>query len=1083
MQSAIPHKLIIEQGPSQGEEYLLEKSEITVGRDPGNDFVVEFSAVSKYHAKFFKVGENYHIEDLGSSNGTFVNGEKITGSYLLSHGDLIGLGQTVKIVYQGAPAIEPSLQTAVKGQPEVEAGGELAKTAIGEVLPQMDPDSPPRVTVSISGSFSQVYDLTEDKITFGRSNENDIAINSPIVSRHHGYFERSSEGGYDLVILPEAGNPVVKDGKIVSQSTRLGHDSKMRIGGQDPGMIVSMIYTSPTEPRLVAEEITFGDKNTIQIGRDQSNDVVLDVPQVSRFHAQIERIGQRYKITDLGSTNGTFLNDERITGEAWFSQDDSIRIGPYRYVMGAESLAQYDDSMDLRVEAIGLNKWVRPDLNILQHISLVLKPREFVVVVGQSGGGKSTLVDAIAGYRPATHGEVFVNETNVYKNFDSIRNIIGFVPQKDIIHMELTVHDALDYTAQLRLPPDTTPDERQKRIMEVLDDLDIAHRKDNQIKSLSGGQQKRVSIGVELLTKPGLFFLDEPSSGLDPGTETALMHLMRQMADMGRTIILITHATKNVVLADKVVFLARGGHLVWFGPPDESLEYFDQFRSERARRTSRMEFDQIYALLEDESKGTPEEWAERYKQHPSYREYIVNELNGSQPAAAPQPAPNATEISQERIAPTLTAKTRKQVSAWRQFLVLSKRNLKILTRDRFSLALMLAAPPLVGMLSVVLALVLGNNPFDFNTGSPTNVVITLFMLTIYGVMVGGLSQMREIVKETDIYKRERLVNLKIFPYVLSKVWVAAALAIYQAACYTIIHYLAFEMPGGTLEFFLILISLALATMAGMMLGLFASALSPNANAAPLIVIMFMLPQIVLGGALVPLPESISSLTSTKWAYQGFMGITGVGSDVAKDACWLLDAEIRTAMTEEDKESNGCNCLGINAVREDTCSYPSLGSFYNPKIDAGLPDEPGEEPQRPPEVEIPDPPVKPEDESDNVAMAEYLSALREYQEQVDQLQAAAKADFAEYEAEIAVYQAEVVNYQEALIEYKAAVASSVQPAEALLTTFVRDQPWTFVDKDNPDEFWPFLLKTWGAQLVMISILFGGILILQKRKDVS
>ncbi len=146
--------------------------------------------------------------------------------------------------------------------------------------------------------------------------------------------------------------------------------------------------------------------------------------------------------------------------------------------------------------------------------------------------------------------------------------------------------------------------------MEVLDNLDLAHRKDVQISGLSGGQQKRVSIGVELLTKPGLFFLDEPTSGLDPGTETALMQLMRRLADQGRTIVLITHATKNVMLADKVVFLARGGYLAWFGPPEEALEYFDTFRPERARRAGTMEFDEIYAVLDDPSQGKPEDWAE-----------------------------------------------------------------------------------------------------------------------------------------------------------------------------------------------------------------------------------------------------------------------------------------------------------------------------------------------------------------------------------------------------------------------------------------------------------------------------------------
>ncbi|MEJ2484719.1 MAG: FHA domain-containing protein [Anaerolineales bacterium] len=1075
------HILRVLEGPSSGEEFVFKNIESTIGRDPGNDFVVDYSAVSKLHAKITRVEENVQVEDLGSSNGTFVNGERISQPYTLNSGDVIGLGQNVRIRYQGPAASETPIKFTHVNQTLVASPKDYAQTAVGEILTGFDPDTPPEVTVGIAGIDSEVYPLTSEKVTFGRSAENDIVIDSPIVSRNHGYFERSPNGGYTLVVLPAAGNPVSVNGKVVTKSTHLIHGSKMRIGGQDPGLMVSMTYTSPAEAALVEEEITFGPKNVIQIGRDADNDLVLNIPQVSRFHAQLEKVGQRYKLTDLGSTNGTFVNGERITGEVWLHQDDSIRIGSQRFVIGLDSIAQYDDSMDLRVEALGLNKWVRPDLNILQNISLVLKPREFVVVVGQSGGGKSTLVDAIAGYRPATHGEVFVNETNVYENFDSIRNIIGFVPQKDIIHMELTVYDALNYSAQLRLPPDTSPDERHASIMEVLDALDIAHRKDNQIKALSGGQQKRVSIGVELLTKPGLFFLDEPSSGLDPGTETALMHLMRQMADMGRTIVLITHATKNVVLADKVIFLARGGHLVWFGPPDESLEYFDQFRSERERRAKPMEFDQIYALLEDESKGSPEEWAERYTNHPAYQQYILDELDGTPPTASADSELNSTAVSNlNRTAPTTV---NKQVSAWRQFLVLSKRNLRILTRDRFSLALMLAAAPLVGMLSVVLSLVLGSSPFDFTDGDPTSVVITLFMLTIYGVMVGGLAQMREIVKEADIYKRERLVNLKIFPYVLSKVWVAAVLAIYQATCYTVIQYLAFKMPGGTLEFFLILISLALATMAGMMLGLFASALSPNANAAPLIVILLMLPQIVLGGALVPLPESISNLTSTKWAFQGIMAVTGVGSDIAADACWLLDADTRAAMTEEDKIANGCNCLGTNALREDSCSFPSLGFFYNPKIDQGLPEPPGGEPVRPADVEIPDPPPKPEDESDTVAMADYLSALQAYQTQVEGLQAATKADFAKYESEISVYQAEMVVYQEDLIEYKAAVASAVQPAEAVMNTFVENIGWTFVDKDNPDEFWPFIYRTWGAQVLIISILFGGILILQKRKDVN
>ncbi len=1072
--------MILVEGPNPGEELELTASEYTVGRDPSSDWVLDYNAVSRQHAKFTKQGEFYLLEDMGSSNGTFVDGQKISGTFLLTSNAEIGFGNFVKVRFEiSKPVPEEEEFQSVEDLLATRVGGSvgLAKTTVGEVLPPMG--NSPKLLVTIAGSAPKTYTLNKEKLSFGRGEDNDIVIPSPVVSRNHGYIEKNSSGNYQIVVLPEAGNAVYLDGFPVSRPNILLNDANMRIGGQAPGVMVSMVYLSPDEAITAeASEITFGDKTVVQIGRSPDNDVVLNVPQVSQFHAQIERVGQRYKVKDLDSTNGTFVNDVLIKSETWLSADDTVRIGPYRYVMGAKALAQFDDSVDLRVEVLGLNKWVRDDLNILQNISLVFEPREFIVVVGQSGGGKSTLVDAVAGYRPATHGQVIVNNTNVYENFEAIRDIIGFVPQKDIIHMELSVFDALDYTAQLRMPPDTTVEERHQRVEEVMQALDIAHRRDNQILELSGGQQKRVSIGVELLTKPGLFFLDEPSSGLDPGTETSLMHLMRQMADQGRTIVLITHATKNVFLADKVVFLARGGYLAWFGPPDEALEFFDQYRSERDRRVSAMEFDQIYAVLEDSSKGTPEEWAERYKQHPAYQKNVVDALGdkaqvGTMPSAS---TPANVDV------PALPEK-QKKVSALRQFAILSKRNLRILGKDRFSLGLMLAASPLMGMMSVLLATVLGNKPFEFVTGDMNNVVISLFLLTIYAVMIGGLSQMREIVKEGEIYKRERLVNLKILPYVLSKVWVAAALALYQTATYMIIHFLAFDMPGGIFEFVLMYISLTLATLAGMMLGLFSSALSPTANAAPLIVILLMLPQIVMGGVLVPMPDVLSGITSTNWAFKGFLGVTGVGSDIASDVCLTLAPEQIALMSEEDKVANGCNCLGENALREESCYFPGNGRFYNPAIDEALPPSPGPEPVRPADPVIPDAPEQPADQSDTVAVADYLTALEAYQIEVEAIQSNTKAEFAAYEAQIEVYQAEVVAYQQASITHQAGVATAVQPVETVVQKYNEKFGSAFVNRDNTGEFWFFLLKTWAAQLVISGILLGGIVFLQKRKDVN
>lgn len=1067
------YKLIFSDSKTSPTAFELTKSEIIIGRDLEVDITIPSPIVSRRHARLMRDGDAYMIEDLGSSNGTFVNGQRVSERRLLRSGDQVRFGQAILLDYS-APQEEQG--TVVSKTPNPSSG--VLKTQIEQSIDFENlKAAPPKLVVTVAGESSQTYSLTRPVITVGRGQDNDIVIPSPIVSSQHARLDRMN-GGYVLEMLPQAKNPVLVEGRPLEGGHVLHHGDILRIGGQDPGVMVTITYQAPAEAvSEPAQDINFAEKNLIQIGREPSNDVVLASPTVSRFHAQVEKVGQRFRVVDLRSSNGTFVNGERIEKETWLKPNDTIRIGQSRFVVGADQLAQFDDSGGLRVEAIHLNKWVRKDLNILQDISVVFKPREFVVVVGQSGGGKSTLLDAIAGYRPATHGNVYVNDTDIYQHFDAIRNDIGYVPQKDIIHMELTVYQALDYAAQLRMPADTTAEERHTRVMEVLDDLDLAHRKDVQISGLSGGQQKRVSIGVELLTKPGLFFLDEPTSGLDPGTETALMQLMRRLADQGRTIVLITHATKNVMLGDKVIFLARGGYLAWFGPPEEALEYFDQFRPERNRRAGNMEFDEIYAILDDSSKGSPEEWAKRYREHAAFKKYIVDPLGGKMTGAT-VPAKEPQQASRKVERPVT-----RQVSGFRQFLILSARNIKILTRDRFGLALMLATAPIVSLLDVLLSALLGRNPMDFTTGIFANVMITLFLLTVYGVMVGGISQMREIVKEAEVYKRERLVNLKILPYVMSKVWVAGLLALYQAAAYTIVHFLAFDVPGGVADFLPIYITLALATLAGMMLGLFASALAPNSNSAPLLVIILMLPQIVLGGALIPLPSFVSAPTSTRWAFEALMSISGAGSDVAADVCWQLPEDVRKSMSIDDKLDYGCTCMGVKMLEQDSCNYPGLGLFYNPEIAEPPPVEPDPLPPPPPEPVLPERPAEPVDQSDTVAMADFFTALQTWEGQATQIQDDYKRQIEAYQAQSEVYKSEVIAYQTELINWQIAQASAVTPAESIVESFYVNFPWTFVNKNDSGAYWAKIMKTWVIQSGIILILFVAILVLQKRKDIT
>ncbi len=1070
-------KLILSNDKASPKEFELTRSEVVLGRDPGVDLVIPSAAVSRRHARLMREGNEYILEDLGSSNGTFLNGERLSGRCPLKSGDQIRLGQTIMILYEAPVEVPKSAPLPTETAVDSKAFHGM-QTIVGEEPVIAISAAPPQLNVTIAGGSSQVHTLTRQVMTIGRVEGNDIIIPSQIVSRQHARLERS-DGGYKLVVTAEAKNPILFEGRPLDGSHVLHHGDTLRIGSLDPGMMVTMTYSAPAEaPQGIQRDIVFGEKTLIQIGRDASNDVVLSSPNVSRFHAQVERVGQRYRVVDLRSSNGTYVNGNRVDGSIWLRPNDAIRIGQNRFVLGKDQLASYDDSKGLKVDVIRLNKWVRKDLNILQDISVAFQPREFIVVVGQSGGGKSTFLDAVAGYRPATPpSRVLVNDIDVYTQFDAIRNDIGYVPQKDIIHMELTVYQALDYAARLRMPPDISEAERHNRVTEVLQDLDLLHRQDVQISGLSGGQQKRVSIGVELLTKPGLFFLDEPTSGLDPGTETALMQLMRRLADQGRTIVLITHATKNVMLADKVIFLARGGYLAWFGAPEDALEYFDQYRSERERRAGKIEFDEIYAILDNPSHGKPEDWARRYRESKAYQNYVAKplaeKLSPGQAITVPQP---------ERITRKAASPASKRTSPLSQFLILSARNVKILTRDRFALGLMLATAPVVSLLDVILAFVLGRNPFDFQTGEMANVMITLFLLTIYGVMVGGISQMREIVKEQEVYKRERLVNLQILPYVLSKVWVAALLALYQAAVYTIVHYIAFKMPGGVMEFVQVYITMVLATLAGMMLGLFASALAPNANSAPLLVIILMLPQIVLAGALVPLPTSVSAPTSTRWAFEALMSITATGSDVAKDICWALPPDVRKAMTLEDKAANGCNCLGRAMLKEENCNYPGLGQFYDPAIDQPPPVEPASLGAPPPEPVLPERPAEPADQSDNVAMADFFTKLKAWEAQANAIQEDYKRQIEDYQAKSEVYKSEVIAYQEELIKWQIAQASAIAPAEGIVNTFYTGIGWSFVDKEDTQAYWSKIIFTWLVQMGIISLLFVAILYLQKRKDV-
>jgi ABC transport system ATP-binding/permease protein len=274
----------------------------------------------------------------------------------------------------------------------------------------------------------------------------------------------------------------------------------------------------------------------------------------------------------------------------------------------------------------------------------------------------------------------------------------------------------------------------------------------------------------------------------------------------------------------------------------------------------------------------------------------------------------------------------------------------------------------------------------------------------------------------------------------------------------------------------------LAVMSGMMAGLLASAIAPNASAAPLLMILFIVPQIVLSGALAPVPENISAVASTRWAFESLIGITGMGSDVAADPCWQLTEDLRESMTLDDKQANNCRCMGTAIFVPGSCDFPGVGQYYTPEIDLPAPVEPAPLPEKPAEPEMPPAPEPPSDQNDQVAMVAYLNALQAYQDDVKLIQDQYRSTMELYEAQADFYRAEMEDYQQVRLEYEAARSKAINSAEGVIAAVNKEFGWAFVNKEDSQVFWPWMLGTWIAQTILIFVYWGLILFLIKRKDV-
>ena len=934
------------QGEGEWQEIPLTHTTTIIGRGETCDLILADKQVSRQHASIQQEQGALWLSDLDATNPAVLDGTALKNRARVA----LRPGQTIEIGNYTI-SVEPS------------------QAAATEVIQRSSP-----FTLRWrkgSGAWQDVP-LAPGSLTIGRGKESDLQVSDQKASRQH--IQLTLENNAVHVTDLGSTNGTLLDGNPIpprravplspGQKVTIGeHDFVIEMMGAYPQKQPAGEHTMVSASHKPAEdagksgaletliggmddlgidtELRVMNLKTLEkvtIGRAEDNNIVLRHPMVSRYHAVIEKMGSRYRVRDLKSANGIFINGKRIEREAYLKDGDRIRLGASSFVLTRDML-QAKETSGLDLHALGLKQYVTKTLNILQDINLTIKPMEFVALVGMSGAGKTTLLNALSGYKPASHGRMVCDGVDLYENYDLFRNDIGYVPQKDIVHMELTPQMALEYAARLRMPPDTSKQERERVVSEVLTDLDLTERKDVPISRLSGGQLKRVSIGVELLTKPRLFFLDEPTSGLDPGTEFDMMKLMRRLADQGRTIILITHATKNVMFCDKVIFMARGGNLAFFGPPEDALEYFDQHRTEQERREKEMEFDDIYRILNDPARGAPEAWAERFKQTSHYRSIFTER----EQSVADKAKKAAARPPRRKV----------RVSGLRQFMILSARNLKIIQQDKVSLALMLAIAPGLGLLEFIW----GRELFDPVKGDASKIITMFFMLSLMTILVGSLSSIREIVKESDIYKRERAVNLKVAPYVMSKVWVGVVLALYQAVVLLLfVEFFVNPRILGAGGYVAMYITLFLATLCGYIIGLAISAAAPNQNAAMMLIIAALVPQFLFAGALLPLDlipggKEASVIMPTRWGFEAFMLITEIGDPLVEDACWDLPKAERKQLTEAEKTD--CTCLGSN-IFESCTEFPGIlaKDFYSIEAAVALAQDEPLEPAQPTAIPYP-----------------------------------------------------------------------------------------------------------------------------------
>ncbi|MFI2367919.1 FHA domain-containing protein [Streptomyces sp. NPDC018833] len=696
----------------------------------------------------------------------------------------------------------------------------------------------------------------------GRDPESDIVIDDARVSWHHAVLRAVAD--HWTVQDEGSTNGTYTEGHRIHE-WGVGPGSEIRFGSPSDGpraVLVSRDF-EPAQPSAVSMPSATGafrapssvrplPARVLRIGRAPDNDLVVDDLIVSRRHAELRSLPDgTYEIADLGSHNGTYLNGRPID-RARILPGDIVGIGHSAFCLVGDQLQEFVDtgevSLDVQDLAVSVDRGRK---TLLDRVSFPVGEKCLLAVVGPSGAGKSTLLNALTGLRPADEGTVLYDGRDLYRDYAELRRRIGLVPQDDILHAQLTVRRALTYAAELRFPQDTARAERQERVAEVLRELGLEQRADQPIHSLSGGQRKRVSVALELLTKPSLLFLDEPTSGLDPGMDRSVMNMLRGLADDGRTVVVVTHSVLSLNVCDRLLVLAPGGRIAYYGPPDDALAFFG--------------FDQWPAAFEAFENDRDRDWAAAYRNSPFHQQYIAG--------ATRQP-------KRERgIAPGGPVAPPPKAQSWgAQLRTLVRRYTAALSADRTFLAIMIALPFVMGAMTRALS----GSRLDRETA-----MNALLILCVGGVLTGAANAVRELVKERVIYQRERAVGLSRSAYLMSKVVVLGTVTVLQAVVLTLVGLAGVDLgaPGGEGVLLPPLVEMTLAvallSFTAMMLGLLVSALVRKEEVTMPLLVLLAIVQVVFCGALLKLDgvaviEQLAWLVPSRWALGAMAGTIDLG---------------------------------------------------------------------------------------------------------------------------------------------------------------------------------------------------------------